>query len=67
GVLGNHAVNQIEAACNAVGMAVTVNNGRLVMPTDRAEIKKLLRFLDDGLYEAPLTKVRYVTNSKRLA
>lgn len=67
GVLGNHSVDQIETACNAVGMVVTVNNGKLVMPTDRSEIKKLLRFLDDGLYEAPLTGVRYVTNSKRPA
>jgi hypothetical protein len=37
------------------------------MPTERAEIKKLLRFLDDGLYQAPLTGTRYITNSKRLA
>lgn len=67
GVLNNHTVTQIETACTAVGMAVTVNNGKLIMPTDRAEIKKLLRFLDDGLYQAPLTGVRYVTNSKRPA
>jgi len=67
GVLNNHTTVQIETACNAVGMVVTVNNGRLIMPTERAEIKKLLRFLDDGLYQAPLTGVRYVTNSKRPA
>lgn len=67
GTLSNYSVSQIETACSAVGVGVTVHNGKLVMPTDRAEIKKLLRFLDDGLYEAPLTGVRYVTNSKRLA
>jgi hypothetical protein len=67
GVLNNHTVVQIETACNAVGMVVTVNNGRLIMPTERAEIKKLLRFLDDGLYQAPLTGTRYITNSKRPA
>lgn len=67
GTLNNYTITQIETACGAVGMAVAVNNGRLVMPNDRAEIKKLLRFLDDGLYEAPLTGQRYITNSKRLA
>ncbi len=67
GVLNNHTVAQIETACNAVGMVVAINNGKLIMPTDRAEIKKLLRFLDDGLYEAPLSGVRYVTNSKKPA
>lgn len=67
GTLGAYTVPQIETACGAVGVAVTVNNGRLVMPDDRADIKKLLRFLDDGLYEAPLTGQRYITNSKRPA
>ncbi|MBB4105906.1 MULTISPECIES: DUF4868 domain-containing protein [Alphaproteobacteria] len=67
GTLGTYTVPQIETACGAVGVAVTVNNGRLVMPDDRADIKKLLRFLDDGLYEAPLTGQRYITNSKRPA
>lgn len=67
GVLNNYKLVQIKTACKAVGMVVTVNNGKLMMPTERAEIKKLLRFLDDGLYQAPLTGVRYVTNSKRPA
>jgi len=67
GTLNNYTVPEIETAANAVGVGVTVNVGRIVMPTDRAEVKKLLRFLDDGLYEAPLSGQRYITNSKRLA
>ena len=67
GTLNNHTVIQIETACNGVGLVVTVNNGKLIMPTERAEIKKLLRFLDDGLYQAPLSGTRYITNSKRPA
>lgn len=67
GTLNNYTVPEIETAANAVGVGVTVNVGRIVMPADRAEVKKLLRFLDDGLYEAPLSGQRYITNSKRLA
>jgi hypothetical protein len=67
GTLNNYTVPQIETAANAVGVGLTVNGGRIVMPADRAEVKKLLRFLDDGLYEAPLSGQRYVTNSKRPA
>lgn len=67
GTLDNYTVPEIETAANAVGVGVTVNAGRIVMPTERAEVKKLLRFLDDGLYEAPLSGQRYITNSKRLA
>lgn len=67
GVLDNYTVDDIEEAASNVGLEVATNNGRLVMPPSRAEIKRLLRFLDDGLYEAPLSGNRYVTNSKRLA
>ena len=67
GTLNDYTVAQIETAASAVGVGVTINNGKIVMPADRAGIKKLLRFLDDGLYEAPLTGQRYITNSKRRA
>ena len=65
GVLNDHSVNDIKEAAASVGLNLTINNGRISMPTNRAEIKNLLRFLDDGLYEAPLSRRRYVTNSKR--
>jgi len=67
GTLEIYTVNDIQTAANAVGVAVTVKNGRLALPTERASVKTLLRFLDDGLYEAPLTGRRYITNSKRPA
>jgi len=67
GTLNTYTVPQIEMAANVVGVGVTLNAGKIVMPSDRAEVKKLLRFLDDGLYEAPLSRQRYITNSKRLA
>lgn len=67
GILEKHTVSDIESACNRVGLVVSVRNGRLIMPTDRAEIKKFLRFLDDSLYQATLSRALYVTNSKRPA
>lgn len=67
GTLDTYDAAAIETAATAVGVAVNVNNGKIVMPAGRAEIKKLLRFLDDGLYEAPLSGQRYITNSKRPA
>jgi hypothetical protein len=66
GTLDAYSVADIRTAARAVGIPVRVANGRLVMPSSRSEIKTLLRFLDDGLYEAPLTHRRYITNSKRL-
>jgi hypothetical protein len=66
GTLDDYSVADIRTAANAVGVAVTVANGKLVMPSARPEIKQLLRFLNDDLYEATLTHRRYITNSKRL-
>lgn len=63
--LNTYGVNDIQSAANRVGVQVTVENGKIVMPDTKADIKNLLRFLDDSLYEAALTGQKYITNSKR--
>lgn len=65
GVLDAHTPQQIQARANATGLAVNLVNGQIVFPADKTEIRRLLRFLDDSLYQAPLSGLRYVTNSKR--
>lgn len=65
GVLDAHTPQDIQTKAHATGLAIVVTNGRIVFPTDKQEIRRLLRFLDDSLYEAPLSGQRYVTNSKR--
>jgi hypothetical protein len=64
-VLDEYTVDDIIAKANYLGLNLMANEGRLVMPTEKKEIKKFLRFLDDGIYEAALTAKRYMTNSKR--
>ena len=65
--LDNYDAGHIQAAADTVGMPLEVVHGKIVMPTERREIKTFLQFLDDGLYRASLTGQRYVTNSKRPA
>lgn len=65
GVLDAHTPQEIQTKANATGLAVNIANGQIVFPTDKQEIRRLLRFLDDSLYEAALSGQRYVTNSKR--
>lgn len=65
GVLDAHTPQDIQTKANATGLAVNIANGQIVFPTDKQEIRRLLRFLDDSLYEAALSGQRYVTNSKR--
>jgi hypothetical protein len=64
-VLDSYPVTDIVSKANSLGLNITVQNDKIVMPADRKNIKTLLRFLDDGIYEASLTAKRYMTNSKR--
>lgn len=64
-VLANYTVQEISDKAAQLGLEVEVNEGKLVMPQERKAIKNLLRFLDDGIYEAALSATKYVTNSKR--
>lgn len=65
GVLDAHAPLDIQTKANETGLVVNIANGQIVFPNNKQEIRRLLRFLDDSLYEAPLSGLRYVTNSKR--
>lgn len=65
GVLDRHSADEIATAAQGVGLKLDVDNDKIKVPTDRAGLKQLLRFLDDGLYEASLSGQRYVTNSKK--
>lgn len=67
GVLDEHTVDEVQTRASAVGLEIIVHDGRVQMPTEKAEVKRLLQFLHDDIYEAPLSGHRYVTNSKRPA
>jgi len=40
-------------------------NGKLAIPENKKDFKKLLKFLNDDMWESPLTGSKYETNSKR--
>jgi hypothetical protein len=37
------------------------------LPTNRTELLRLLRFLDEDYYESALSQTRFLSNSKRVA
>jgi len=39
----------------------------IILPNNKADLKKLLRFLDEDYYKSSLSKTAFVTNSKRAA
>ncbi len=46
-----------------------INNGveKLLIPTDKKQLKTILRFLDEDYYKSPLLSNYYLANSKRRA
>jgi hypothetical protein len=64
-VLNQYSAQDIVHSAASLGLQITMQDGALVVPSEKRDIKTLFRFLDDGIYSAPLTKVRYMTNSKR--
>lgn len=65
GILDELGVDVITESAANVGVNVAVANGKLVFPTDKSELKMLLRFLDHGVYQSPLAQRRFIANSKR--
>lgn len=68
GVLDNFTTEQIVAAAQNFKVDLkTTDDGRIALPTNSTELRRLLRFLDEDYYESPLTQTHFVSNSKRIA
>lgn len=68
GVLDNFTAQQIVASAQTFKIALKMApNGRIVLPTNGTELRRLLRFLDEDYYESPLSQTHFVSNSKRVA
>jgi hypothetical protein len=72
-VLDNLSIDDIKTVANDLNqhiaeehkINITTNNGKLVVPKDKKQLKELIRFLDEDYVTAPLTKRRCLTNSKQ--
>lgn len=68
-ILQNVPINDIKAVAVEFNIPLTtvVDGGaeKIVLPDSKAELKTILRFLDEDYYKSPLSQTQYVTNSKR--
>lgn len=62
----NSPIDAIVEKAALLGLNLQTNNGKIILPSDRRALKLFFRFLDDGIYEAPLSLRKYQTNSKRV-
>ena len=65
GILENYSVAEICGAANGVGVDLAMEDGRIGVPTARAEVKALLDVLTDRRFRGALSGHLYVTNSRR--
>lgn len=67
-VLENYSTDQIVAVAASMQFPLALSeDGRIVVPDNNTELRKLLRFLDEDYYESPLSSTRFISNSKRRA
>ncbi|MBO2588863.1 Kiwa anti-phage protein KwaB-like domain-containing protein [Shewanella algae] len=65
-LLDNYSVAEIQTAAQGFpNVPITVNQGKLVLPSDKRELKEVLHFLLEDIYKGPLSGSNYLTNSKR--
>ncbi|SUB90584.1 Kiwa anti-phage protein KwaB-like domain-containing protein [Photobacterium damselae] len=65
-LLDNYSIADIQAAAQGFPtVPIRVNQGKLVLPSDKRELKEVLHFLLEDIYKGPLSGSNYLTNSKR--
>ncbi|MEN5246156.1 DUF4868 domain-containing protein [Brucella pseudintermedia] len=66
-ILGTYSVTAITTSASSYNFPITLHNNKITMPDNRADVKKLLHFLDEGFYRGAMSGTAYITNSKRPA
>jgi len=65
GVL-NYPIHQIKTVAETMQQHLSVDeNDRLVLPAEKKDLKRILRFFAEDYYLSPITETLYVSNSKR--
>lgn len=64
-VLEKLDVNSVVGLANDIGFELGVRNDAIVLPTEKASLKHLLKFLCDELYLGSFSKILLMSNSSR--
>lgn len=64
-VLVNYKASEIKKLAKDVGITITVEDKKVVIPNDKEQIKIILGFLDEEAYRGPFSQNTFLANSKR--
>ena len=65
GVLNDYPATKIKLLAKKVGIDITVENDKIVIPTSKDSLKIILGFLDEEAYLGPFSQNTFLANSKR--
>ena len=66
-VLDEYTPIDIQRVAQDISFEIRVHNDRIIFPSEKREMKKLLKFLNEELFQGMITRTVYETNSKRQA
>lgn len=67
GIFEKFTVKDIKAKAKIIGMSLSIIKNKINIPSDKKELKNVLKFLDEEIYKGTFSDELYQTNSKRIA
>lgn len=64
GILENNSAAKIKKLAKSAGVKIDVEDEKIVIPSDKEQLKIVLGFLDE-VYKGPFLKATLLANSKR--
>lgn len=65
GVLNRYSASQIKKLAKKSGVNIEEQNERVLLPSDKEQMKIVLGFLDEEVYKGPFSRDTLLANSKR--
>lgn len=65
GVLEKFSARDIQKIGKQTGIDIEIRDKKVVIPSDKNRMKKILGFLDEDVYKGSFSNAIYITNSKR--
>lgn len=64
-VLKKHNLDEIQKYAQEAGILLKMNNNKIVIPSDKEQIRIILGFFDEEAYKGPFSQDTFLANSKR--
>lgn len=62
----DYPISEIRRGARAVNYSLTTRNGRIVLPTAKKDLRALLQFLGEDIYQGPISRRRMLSSGHRV-